>query len=150
MKLILNYWNRRWQSVAFDTETGVGRVRWFHRKPADLTGWASKQGGTWYAVWRSSGHLVFQAGADRWPLTDGHRFHNRREGSVRFFSIASGNQSVFELRYDVPGERTDPTYDELDRETEDFFYWVTKLSTDPVLRSAIVSADVATAQRGTR
>jgi hypothetical protein len=139
MKLILGYQKRVWQSVAFDTERGTGRVRWLRRAPARPAGWAVKHDGVWYAVWHQGTDLVFQASTLQWPMTDDLQCANRRRGGTRTFTISDGAKPVFELRYRALDRDDDPAFDSLDLELEDFFFWAARLWNDPEWRRRMVS-----------
>jgi hypothetical protein len=131
MIVVLDYWNRRWQSVAFDCTLGVGRVRWFAPKPAQCAGWAYRFENCWFALRIAQGEIVFQAGAKVWPLTDGLRCESRRHGTYRIFSLKGGDHVAFHLDYPVLTELDGPTADSLDVETKDFFYWVALVWNSP-------------------
>src|SRR5262249_7471931 len=138
MKLVLHFWRRIWQSVTFDTARGLARVRWLRRAPSTLTGWAVKYAGTWYAVWNAGGHLVFQAGAERWPMTEAIQCSDVREAAMRRFAIARDGDVVFELLYDAEDRDDDPTFDTADLEQSDFFVWTARLWNDPKWKQEVL------------
>jgi hypothetical protein len=127
MTLVLHLWRRVWQSVAFDTARGVGRIRWLRRAPATPAGWTIKCAGTWYAVWNTGSHLVFQAGAKQWPMTETFACTNVRYDAKRRFAIARDGDVIFDLRYDAEDRDDDPTFDSADLEQSDFFVWTERL-----------------------
>ena len=127
-----------WQSVTFDTERGLGRVRWLHRAPPRPAGWTYKHKGTWYAVWNRGTDLVFQVGARKLAMTDAFHCSNVRLDGVRRFSIADREGTVFELTYKAVDRDDDPTFDAAELEATDFFVWTTKLWGDPKWRKEVV------------
>ena len=140
MNVILDYWNRRWQSVAFDPARGNGHVRWFRRNPKQPAGWALHYKGGWYAIRKEGQDLVFQAGTAKWPMNDEFRCRNDRRGPIRLFTIRKGDAIEFQIEYDVPSQLDEPTVDQIDLETTDFFYWVARLWNDAGLRAGIKAA----------
>lgn len=95
MKVILDYWNRRWQSIVFDPVRGEGRVRWLSRKPKHCSGWATHHEGRWYAVWLDRDDLIFQSGQNRWHLDDALQCRNIRHGTNRIFTVEQNGTTVF-------------------------------------------------------
>jgi hypothetical protein len=140
MKIILDYWNRRWQSVAFDPTVGRASIRWLARRPKQCAGWAAHHDGRWYAVRLDSNVLVFQVGPDKWSMEGDFRCKNTRHGAARLFSVHRAAEIVFQCRYASEPELDDPTADRLDLETTDFFYWVAQVWNDPGLRVSLKSA----------
>jgi hypothetical protein len=140
VKRILDYWNRRWQSVAFDPSSGEAHVRWLARKPKQCAGWAFYRDGCWYAVQLEGGDLVFQAGRDKWAMDGNLQCKNTRRGTARLFCIQRGDDVVFRLSYESARELDEPTADNLDLETTDFFYWVARVWNDPGLKASLKAA----------
>lgn len=140
MNVILDFWNRRWQSVAYDRLLGLGRVRWLARKPARCVGWAYLDDGHWYAVRLERNEVVFQSGHDIWPMNDEFRCENVRHGKTRVFTIFAGERVVLQVKYDVLQELDDPTSDRLDLESIDFFYWAARVWNDPGLKATLSAA----------
>ncbi|HSW32390.1 MAG TPA: hypothetical protein VLH36_02130, partial [Steroidobacteraceae bacterium] len=101
MTLVLCYWSRHWQSVALDSRTGKGHIRWLSRKPSRCAGWAVKHEGIWYGLWHDGEGLILQAGALRVPMTGEHRASNVRMGTLRKFTVAENERVVFELTYEA-------------------------------------------------
>ena len=127
---VLDYWNRRWQSVRFDSVLGQGRVRWFGRRPKQSVGWAMYARGCWYALRQEQDGLVFQAGPKRWLMDDRLRCENTRRGMTRTFALIRDSVIVFRAEYAVPPDLDEATADRLDWETRDFFYWVATVWND--------------------
>jgi hypothetical protein len=140
VKQILDYWNRRWQSVAFDLSSGQGHIRWFARKPKQCAGWAFHHDGRWYAARREEGCLVFQTGCDKWNMDGDLRCKNTRHGTTRLFTIQRGNDVLLNVGYESATELDEPTADRLDLETTDFFYWVASVWNDPALKESLRTA----------
>jgi hypothetical protein len=129
--LILHYHNRWWQTVAFDTTLGTGQVRWFRRRPAVAKGWATKHHGQWYAVWSNGENLVLQIGTQQIPMTEEYVCRNVQSGTERTLTITAGSKRVLELEYAAVSRNEDPTFDDIDLESEDFFVWLCRLWNDP-------------------
>lgn len=55
---------------------------------------------------------------------------NERFGKRRSFVLRRGDHDEFALQYRAKDRDSDPTFDELDLELEDFFVWVSNLSVD--------------------
>jgi hypothetical protein len=140
MNLILGYWNRRWQSVAFDPTLGRGRVRWLARKPQRCSGWAFHYRGRWYAVRIDANDLVFQAGPNKWTMNRACECESVRHDGARLFTIYQGTNVILQVRYDVAPELNEPTTDSLDFESIDFFYWAAKVWNDSKFKSDLKSA----------
>lgn len=140
MKVILNYWNRNWQSIAFDPARGEGRVRWLSRKPRHCPGWALNHEGHWYAVWLDGDDLVFQSEANRWRMDDALQCRNIRHDTKRIFTVEQNGVTVLKVTYEAPLDQDDPATDALDFETADFFYWVTRVCRDPGLKASLKNA----------
>ncbi len=137
MKVILDYWNRRWQSVEYDTSCGEGRVRWFRRKPKHCMGWAAKHEGNWYALWLDDDYLVFQAGHGRWKMTDVLQCRNIRHDTRRIFTVDQNGSTVFKMAYKPPFNQDGLDIDEMDFETVDFFYWVSRVCRGAGLKESL-------------
>lgn len=140
MKIILDYWNRRWQSIAFDTARGEGRVRWVSRKAKHCAGWAANHEGNWYALWLDGDDLILQSGHNRWRMDDALQCRNIRHDTKRIFSVEHGSATVLKVTYAAPLDQDDPTTDALDLESADFFLWVTRVCRDPGLKASLKSA----------
>lgn len=138
--MILDYWNRRWQSIAFDPGRGEGRVRWLSRKPKQSSGWAANHEGHWYAIWRNGDDLVFQSGPNRWSMNEALQCRNIRHETRRIFTVMQNGATVLKVSYKAPLDQDDPTIDKLDLESTDFFYWATRVCSDPGLKSDLRSA----------
>ncbi len=140
MQVILDYWNRRWQSVAFDPALGKAHVRWLARKPKQSAGWAFHYNGCWYAVLQAGQDLVFQAGPNKWIMDGDFRCQNDRRGTIRLFTVRKGDAIALQIKYDAMPELDEPTADKLDLETTDFFYWVARVWNNPGLRASLKAA----------
>lgn len=141
MTVVLDYWNRRRQSVRFDDVAGTGRVRWLGRKPKECGGWAMYHEGSWYAVRLEGDGLVFQVGRKKWPMDDdGLHCQNTRHGAARTLVLLRGDEVVLKIKYTIAPELDEPEADRLDLETSDFFYWVAKVWNDTALRDSLRTA----------
>src|SRR5450631_1335878 len=140
MKAVLDYWNRRWQSVVFDPVHGKARIRWFGGGSRRCAGWAAYYNRRWYAVRLDDDVLVFQVGADRWSMESGLHCLNTQDGESRVFSIFRSEELVFSCKYASDPALDEPTADELDREMTDFFYWTTRVWNNLALRESLKSA----------
>jgi hypothetical protein len=140
MKVVLDFWNRRWQSVTFDPLLGVGRVRWLARKPSRCVGWAYRHDGHWYAVRLEQEEVVFQSGVDVWPMIGDLQCENVRRGTARTFTIRAVDRVVMQIKYDGSPELDDLNSDRLDLETTDFFYWTARVWNDPDLKRTLAAA----------
>jgi hypothetical protein len=141
MKLILDYWNRTWQSVSYNTENGSGRVRWFKKNPEKTAGWAYKHFWRWYAVWNAKDHLVFQAGKIVIPITEDYKCEikpGKRKNRIFQISELKTGSVLFKIRYKEINREYDPTFDELDKEIEDFFYCLSKLWYDEKWKNGFI------------
>jgi hypothetical protein len=138
MKIVLRYWNRLWQTIIFDTERGLGSVRWFSCDLKRCMGWGFKAKGNWYAVWLSPQGLVFQAGTEIWPMTPEIQCRNTLRGTERIFMLLHNDKTVHEVRYSACDD-DEPTFDNLDRETTDFLYWVASVWNDERLKVSLSS-----------
>lgn len=130
MTLVLGYWLRQWQSVALDSQTGVGHIRWLSRRPRRCAGWAVKHKGVWYGVWSDGEKIIFQAAGLRIPMTGTYRASNVRVDASRTFMIAENGRKFFELTYKALDRDWDPTFDLGDLEQEDFFVYAARLWSD--------------------
>lgn len=140
MSVVLDYWNRRWQSVAFNCMLGRGRVRWLARRRSRCAGWAFLGDRRWYAVRLERNELVFQAGPHIWPMNGEFRCENVRRDKSRLFTIYHGEHIVLQVKYDVLPALDEPITDRLDLETTDFFYWATLVWNDPGLKASLRAA----------
>jgi hypothetical protein len=138
MTLVLDYWSRRWQSVALDSRTGEGHIRWLSRKPSRCAGWAVKHEGIWYGLWRDIENLIFQAGKLRVPMIAEYRASNVRMGTSRKFTVAENDRVAFELIYEASDRDEDPSFDLADLEQEDFFFYVSRLWNDEKWKADVV------------
>ena len=138
--MILVNWDRRWQPVKFDEQTGRGRARWLRRSPSRTGGFAVKRGGVWYAVRLSEDKVVFQTGTTIFPLAAADLVWTVSASSPgrRRFRIERGGGVVLEVSYRDPSAsfvaKNDPTRDELDEELDDMFLWVCEVSRSPDMR----------------
>jgi hypothetical protein len=81
---------------------------------------------------------VFQAGAERWPMTDALQCTNVRYDARRRFAIARDGDVIFEFTYDAEDRDADPTFDSADLEQSDFFVWAARLWNDPKWKQEVV------------
>ena len=130
MKIVLDYWNRKWQSVLFDTNTGIGRIRWFSKPERICGGWAYKYNKKWYAVWNSGDNLVFQEANTKIQITKQYKCQLSTSEKNIIFKIYEADIVKFETVYKKQNRKYDLTYDDCDREQEDFFYWLLNLWQD--------------------
>jgi len=130
MILVLDYWARRWQSVAFDARSGDAHIRWFSRKPARCAGWATRHRNAWYGLWSDGAALIFQTGILRVPMAEPFRSTNTRSQSSRTFSIHDEEHRIVDIEYRAKDRDSDPSFDLSDLEQEDFFYFVSILWKD--------------------
>lgn len=138
MTLVLDYWSRRWQSVAFDPRTGEGPIRWLSRRPSRCAGWAAKHEGIWCGLWSDGENLIFQAGRLRVPITSECRASNVRMGTSRKFTIEENERAVFELTYKALDRDADPASDLTDLELEDFFFYVSRVWNDERWKAEVI------------
>lgn len=127
MRVLLDFWNRRWQSVSYDTATGAGRIRWLVRPPKESGGWAYRHRGKWFAVWKDRNRLVFQVGDRQWSLGCETACRLVESGTTRRFTLSRNGIVEFEFEYEPARHEDDPTFDDLDDEMEDFFLWLNRL-----------------------
>jgi hypothetical protein len=138
MSETLYYWNRFWQSIAYDTEIGTGRVRWFSRRPKRCAGFAYYSHGHWYAIRLDGDDLIFQSRRDKWSMSGDFRCKNISRDTTRTFTIYKGDDTALKIQYEVSkGILEDPTADTLDVENTDFFYWVARVWNNPTLQTSL-------------
>lgn len=138
MSIVLYYWSIQWRSVLFDVEKGVGKVRWFSKKPKECDGWANKHKGVWSALWNSDAGLVFQVGDKTWDINTfdcSHRF----QGEKCIFEISKSGRVEYSLEYDAYAPK-DVAFDDLDLESEDYFYWISLVWNNQSLKSEFLSS----------
>lgn len=138
MSIILYYWLVQWRSVFFNINTGKGRVRWLSRKPTKCQGWANRHKGIWYALYNSAAGLVFQVGNKSWDMKSydcSHRF----QGEKCIFEIHKSGKIEYSLEYDAYRSK-DVTFDAIDLETSDYFYWVSLVWNDSSLKAQFASS----------
>lgn len=140
MILVLDYWHGLWQSVAYETATGKGRVRWFRSSATPSDGQAARQWWRWYALWSTGETLVFQAGRTRWPIDENTECANVRTGSRRRFTLARYGTVVFTIDYRARDCDWDITFDEMDLEAVDFLYWTVTVCKSPKQQRAFLAA----------
>jgi len=140
VRLILHHWQSAWCSVTFDTDRGTGSVRWLRRAPDSAPGWAYRHEGRWYAIWCDGSEVLFQAGAERWPMTDDFVCLDIREGRQRVFSLRRGGGPLFEVHYQARDRDRDPTFDETDLELEDFFVFAARRWRDAKWKQAMAKS----------
>lgn len=144
-RVILNFWNREWQTVSYDTDTGRGRVRWFGRKPERMNGWAHRRSGRWFVLRSEGDALFFQSGTQSWRVGDEVKCRLQEEDKVRRFALVRHGAVEFELEYRVKVPHQDPTFDDLDDEMQDFFLWLNRLWCDPSRQADLLSSTFAAA-----
>ena len=130
MTLVLGNWNREWQPVLFDTETGKGHPQWLPRRSEKRLGWALKKNGRWYAVWSDGAQMIFQSGLRRIPMASNYRCRDLRFGSMRRFTVETGNETIYTEEYRALDRDNDPAYDLADLQQDDFFYFAASLWND--------------------
>lgn len=135
----LDYWPRRWQSAVLNPETRKISLKWMPSKAEKLNGWAYKYDGKWCALYSENGRVTLQFGDARWNVDDHLSAKNELEGHLRKLSILCDGEEKFSLSYKAIDNKDDPTFDVMDLETEDFFYWAHKLINEQkYLRDLIV------------
>lgn len=140
MMLVLHLWQRTWQSVSFDTTRGRGTIRWLRCAPSRTIGWATKHEGTWFALGSDGKQLAFQVNERRFPMSKTQECDNTRVGSTRHFSIRDSGHVIFQQDYKAVDRDHDPTFDMVDLEQEDFFFFVFQLWRQPAWQEKIIKA----------
>jgi hypothetical protein len=131
MNVILDFWNRRWQCVSYDTTKGIAHVRWLSRVPTRTRGFAYRLKGQWFAVWKKDkDHLVFQGKGLTVPMTSDFNCKIIGDNLSRRFIVSSHDGTLLEVVYMSRSHAQDPAYDALDEEMEDFFIWACRLWRD--------------------
>ncbi|MBU2876889.1 hypothetical protein [Aliiglaciecola lipolytica] len=128
--LKLDYWLRRWQRVSLDPTNGKCWLNWLPSKYLSLCGWAYKYRGTWYSLYCYNNSAVFRAGSRYWNISEKIYAQNIRIKNIRKFCLFEDNSLLFSIEYNSLDRASDPTFDNLDLEAKDFFYWTTKLVND--------------------
>ncbi|WP_145754693.1 hypothetical protein [Nitrospirillum amazonense] len=101
-------------------------------------GWGFQEGAHYYAVWLKGDSLIFQVDTKAFLIPDGIRCSNIRIDSGREFILSRDEEIVFNLKYKGVSEK-DPTFDQLDLETTDFFFWVSMVWNDSSMRQSLTS-----------
>jgi hypothetical protein len=137
--LYLEYWGWKWIHVLFDPQKGSARLTLVPRK-LKVSGWAWRHRGTWWALFKSNGGLQFFARGRLWPLSDIDEAVVARRNSKNIFQVRAADRT-FEEEYtsprDRPWNRVDPTYDELDEQTDDFLLKVASVWRDKALTKSL-------------
>jgi hypothetical protein len=131
----LEYWsNIVWKVVLDEDSAKFRRKLLLTRSLPAKNGWAVKSNGRWFGVYRKCGELCFQCDAWRCRIEPAYQCL-LEQGSTgeRVFAISSAGQSVFEHHYRVSSwaRKYDPTYDDIDAQSDDFFLWLYRLWNDP-------------------
>lgn len=121
--LILDYWKRRWQSVYFDAEEQAFELKWLPKKRNSLTGWASKEKGLWYAFYHHGEDNCLLADKQMFTVDSSLSAENKLDGNQRVFNLYKNQDLIFQLSYKAKDRFNDPTFDTLDLQEEDFFFW---------------------------
>lgn len=121
--LILDYWKRRWRSVHFDADKRAFKLHWLPQKRNSLVGWASKKGGLWYAFYHDGENNYFLADKQIIMVDNSLSAENKLDGSQRVFNLYKEQDLFFQLFYKAKDRFNDPTFDTLDLQEEDFFFW---------------------------
>ncbi len=129
MKLELARWNSSWLGVSWDTTSGRGRLRL--RRPKSSEGWAYRDHGGWYAMWRGESGWTWQHDTQQWLLAS-VRVTLFEAGKDRVFRLLANDEIQYEHVY-IPKsrgllQRLDPTYDMMDEEEDDFFVWTARMA----------------------
>lgn len=137
--LRLDFWNRTWQTVGFNTDLGRGRVRWFGNKTVKTVGCAFRKHFTWYAYWadKTTSTLVFQTRDIRLPIDSSHQCELDDDGSYRTFTISKNGSPVWSHRY-KKSILADGIFDDLDDEMDDFFLFLSNQWDDDEWRSLMI------------
>jgi hypothetical protein len=127
--LLLSCWTRANMGVQFDPSDGRGaRVRL--RSAGERTaGVAHRHRGVWHAVYRVGADLVFQFGATRVRISPEVRSELQVEAGRRTMRLCEEERVVFAVAYRLGlltrlVRHLDPTWDQLDEDSADFFYWL--------------------------
>jgi hypothetical protein len=143
-KIILGYWSSKMMKVRFDPESGRGWLWWWPFMSSSICGLACRHRGEWFLVWAKGDTLVFQAGKKHWSLLSDITIDNTLtdSGQKRVFSVTKCDGRVFELTYPSVVAKgliaRDPTFDSFDEEQEDFFLWLSRLSTNDEWKAGLI------------
>jgi hypothetical protein len=95
------------------------------------------------AVYAEGGKLWFQVDGERLEVEDA-KFDHRLDGSgASWLTVSGPGGPVLDIMYLGPGadplNRRDPTFDALDMELQDIFYFLARNGRDPAWRAGILA-----------
>lgn len=127
MQRRLDAWAQWGSAVDFDTASGSGVSA-----SGEGRGFALKHDDRWFAVWSDGLQLVFQAGAQQWPMTGVLNAAVKGEK----FVVMRDDEVVFDVAY--RHAQYDPTKAEDDVDVTGFFTWAARLWSDENMKRAAI------------
>ena len=95
------------------------------------------------AVYAENGALWFQADGKRWKVEDVEFGHKLDASGASQFTVLHNGESVVDIVYLGPAadpvNLSDPSFDTLDMEMQDIFYFLARNSRDPTWRAGVLS-----------
>jgi len=130
----LAYWASQVWSISLFVEEGKFRRKLLMWRPLiGNSGWACHSNRKWFAVYRNGDDLIFRCNTWSCRVDESYSCHLSDEfPNENVFSLNKSGVCVFSHKYKTSKwlEKIDPTFDEIDRESNDFFYWLHKLWND--------------------
>ena len=107
-----------------------------------LRGFASLNHGMLAAVYALDKRLWLSLGAKIIDCTEQMSYVEITQPDLgsRRVTLYVSNKIMFQTEYEINGNQTDPTFDELDRESEDFWVWLSRRLQDEMWRQQIVES----------
>lgn len=95
------------------------------------------------AAYADDGKLWFQVGGRRWNVEDVEFEHEFGGAGMSRFAVLSHGEVVLDIMYpnpaDDPVNRLDLSFDELDLEMQDIFYFMSKHASTATWRAGVLS-----------
>ncbi len=141
--VLLKDWNRAGRSWILDISSGSARVSGNGVYHGFLAALSRRDGDAMVAlvaaVYADSGKLWFQVDGRRWEVEDVDFESKADVSGMSRFTILSHGRAVADIVYPDPVNRSDLSFDELDLELQDIFYFMSKNGGDPVWRAGVLS-----------
>jgi hypothetical protein len=99
---------------------------------SEKNGWAWKSEGKWFAVYYSDDELWFRCDELAYRIDSSHKCAFSEISNRHVFILTANDLIVFRHEYKIAqfARKIDPTYDEIDAESDDFLLWLHRLWND--------------------
>jgi len=135
----LKIWGCHWKTSNFESKSFKIKTKWFDRI-SEFSGYSYKFNGNWYVLWKDEENLVLQTKDNKFIIGENNKCElTEATNGERLFTVEENGQNLLAVKYKRKPTVLDPTYDMMDEEMGDFFFWVYRIWNDESWSNALIT-----------